>query len=616
VLAKNGNWRNIYFRETVFKRHANGTPSQLVGIAQDITQKLRAERENRRLNETVTAILQNLPVTLWRFDREGKVLESKGAGLEALRLQENALVGQSFAALHEELDRQITNTLQGNRINTLAEFNIEGEKVYKQVYLFQEATSVEAIGFCLDVTRQMQAQAEARYRTMLLDQLLQHLPLVLAVISPEAKYVEMRGKGLRSVGLQDNELAGKSIYEVFPFLKDNIEDVLSGEIKTFTAAFPYQGRQVYFQNFGFLDRQNNIGIAFGIDITGLKEAQQQLTQEKEFSENLLETHIHGILALDTALTVTTWNRSMEEFTSLDSKAVVGNPIQSLLPRQKSNFLKQLENVLTGKAVTVKEAPFLSPKRNYEITLVPLYGAQRDVTGILGVVRDTTVQLMQQEAETKYQLLRQKAVMDAVLTTQNEERKRIAEALHNSLAQLLYAAKLNLEELKSGGQEKTDAVATVSKITNFLDEAIKETRTLAHELIPRALEDFGLKSAIKDLATKLSTSTFTVQCIIRGFDNPTDHTLETHLFRFTQELLNNVMKHAEATEALVQIVDMGNTIRLRVEDNGKGMPSEKAQSEGYGMGLASIQNRVKLLQGHMQIDTKTAEGTAVTLEIPH
>ncbi|RNI21831.1 PAS domain-containing sensor histidine kinase [Rufibacter latericius] len=617
IKAKDGTWRDILFRETIFKRGTSGRPIQLVGIAQDITQRLRSEQELLQLHETVTAILHNLPVTLWRVGKDGRVLESKGAHLTPHRQHDHAsLIGNTFAAVLPELDRQIRKALEGHKITSQIRFEVDGEEVHKQVYLFQDPQTSEAIGFCLDITEQKQAEAMAQHQKMLLDQLLEHLPLILTMVDQLGTILESKGKGLRKIGKEDDELTGKNFFETFPALKDFLADVLKGHPDTVTVPFVHQGREVYLRHYGFFDQQSKSAISFAFDVTNLKEAQNQLMLEKEFSENLLETHLHGIMAINQDLQINVWNRAIEQITSINRKQVIGEPIFSILPiRAKSKLQKRLSQVLNGEQVTLTNLPFLPQERSFEITLSPLYNAAREVTGILGFVRDTTTQKERQKEETQNRLTQQKAVMDAILTTQNEERKRIAEALHNSLAQLLYAAKLNLEELESVdlGEEKQ----RLKKVTGFLEEAIKETRTLAHELIPRALVDFGLKYALRDMATRLSTPAFCVQCVITGFDRPTDYGLETHLFRFVQELLNNVMKHAEATEALVQVVDKGSAVRVRVQDNGKGMPqtwSEKMVSKG--MGITTIRNRVKLLQGTISIDSAPGEGTCITIDIPH
>ncbi|MFC6999039.1 PAS domain-containing sensor histidine kinase [Rufibacter roseus] len=612
VLAKDGSWRNIYFRETVFKRGASGKPTQLVGTAQDITEKLRAEREIRQLNETVTAILQNLPVTLWRFGKDGHVRESRGAGLKALGLQEHQMIGQTFAPVHNELERHITKALEGNKINTLAEFDIEGRQVYKQVYLFQESLTGEAIGFCLDVTHQKQAEVEAQRQTMLLNQILQNIPMVLALIDQNGYYVEARGKGLRSLGLQDHELNGKNVFDLFPFLKDNISDILEGQVKSFSAHFPYQGKRVHFQNFGFLDPQRNMGIAFGLDVTELKEMQEKLLTEKEFSENLLENSIDGILAFDPDMNVTAWNKTMEEIMAKKKADVLGKPLLSLFQKEQQAYLRHhLTRVLNGERITTYQSPVLGNNRSYEINLVPFFNPEKEVIGALAILHDVTLQQKRQKEETKTKLDKQKAVANAVISAQEEERKRIAEALHNSLAQLLYAAKLNLENFEASYKGKNGD--PLHRISAFLEDAIKETRSLAHELIPRALQDFGLKTALKELAQRLSTPYLTVQCVVTGFDLSTDYVLETHLYRMVQELLNNVMKHANATEALVQVTDKGPKIMVRVEDNGKGMKlTDKVLSKG--MGLATIKNQAKLLKGTMHIHSVIGEGTIITVEL--
>ncbi|KAA3436877.1 PAS domain-containing sensor histidine kinase [Rufibacter hautae] len=618
IKAKDGTWRHIMFRETVFKRGTSGRPVQLVGVAMDLTERNKKDQKLRQLHETVTAILQNLPVTLWRLDQQGCILECQGEGLKTLNLQEAQLLGKPLSFLHPDLEEQVQLALKGHKVSVTTQFEVDGEKVYKQMFLFQDSVSGGIIGLSLDLTDQRQAQEMAQHQKMLLEQLLQNLPLVLTVVNQQGYYTEVKGHGLRSLGLEDNSLAGQSIYESYPYLKDNVDDILQGHTKTFISEFTHEGKQIYFQNFGFLDKQNQNGIAFAFDITEVKEAQNQLIAEKEFSENLLETHIHGIIALDHQLQITSWNRAIEQISSIKRQQVIGEPVSTLFPpRTKARLHKKLEQVLEGKQVTLTKLPFLPEDRSFEVNLTPVYNAAREVAGILGIVRDNTMQKLQHKADTQYRLDQQKAVMDAILTTQNEERKRIAEALHNSLAQLLYAAKLNLEELESEKEEADLHDTSFKKVAGFLEEAIKETRTLAHELIPRVLVDFGLKSALKDLATRLTTNSFCVESVITGFDKPTDYGLETHLFRFVQELLNNIMKHAEATEALVQVVDKGKAVRVRVQDNGKGMPQDvQEKSASKGIGLTTIRNRVKLLQGTMTIDSSPGDGTCITIDIPH
>ncbi|GAA4302780.1 hypothetical protein GCM10023183_14730 [Nibribacter koreensis] len=617
IKDKQGDWRSIHFRETVFKRGANGIPIQLVGTAQDLTEKLRAEQKLRQMHKTISAILESLPIIIWRIDAKGCILESMGSGLQRLGYQDHELEGKFITDVNPSIVPNIASVLAGNSDIFLGESEVNGQKVYKQNYFVYDPETKDGIGFCLDVTEQKTAEAEVLHRNMVLDQLLQHLPLVLAVLDLQGNYQEIRGAGLRAVGIEDNALKGKSLYEVFPHLKANIQDILDGQVKTFTASFTHQGKEVYFQNFGFLDKEKQLGIAFGIDITNVHETQEKLVMEKEFSENLLETHINGIVAFDKDLNVTAWNKAMEEITGYPKAKVLGKSAQSFLAKGKQSGLKQnLKRVLKGSLVTMRHLPFLPQDKSFEVNLAPLFGPNKEVAGVLGVVWDVTAQKAKQKAETQFELSQQKAVMEAVLATQNEERKRIAEALHNSLAQLLYAAKLNLEELQTEVSDGSTFLKPLSRVSGFLEDAIKETRTLAHELIPRALQDLGLKSALKDLATRLTSRSLSIQCIVTGFDAPTDYALETHIFRFVQELLNNIMKHAQATEALVQVVDQGRKVRIRVEDNGKGMTTQQIKdSNAKGMGLKTLKSRVHLLQGHLTIDSSGTEGTTVTIEIP-
>ncbi|MFB9864595.1 PAS domain-containing sensor histidine kinase [Rufibacter immobilis] len=615
IKAKDGSWRNILFRDTVFKRDAHGQPTQLVGVAMDITERLRNTQELLRKQATINGLLNNLPIILWRISPTGIIEEATGLGLKSLGHQDQDLVGKHMSALNQGVMPHIQNVLTGGKATFVGELEVEGQKVYKQNFFLHDPLTGGAIGFCLDVTEQKKAEAEASWRNYILDQLIQKLPMVLAILDHQGNYVEARGEGLRRLGIADNELVGQNLFTLFPELTDMVDEIKAGKPINFIKRIDHQGKHTHFQNFGLFDPAQEFGIAFAIDITELIDAQEEVKQEKEFSENLLENSIDGILSFDHQFRITAWNKTMEQIMSVKKEQALGTSLVHLFPKQVQALVRlSLKKVLQGNRLTVHEIPHLHTSKNYEINLLPFPPSpEQKVTGALGIIHDITLERQRQHADVKSQLHQQKLVMNAVLSAQEEERKRIAEGLHNSLAQLLYAAKLNLEDLILRKPiAEPDAGVTLQRINMFLEDAIKETRTLAHELIPKALQDFGLKVALKDLSRRLSTDQFNVQCIVTGFNGPADSLLETALFRIVQELLNNSMKHALATEVVVQVVDKGTQIMVRVEDNGIGMDTSNPSFKG--MGLATIQNRVKHLQGTMDISSAPGEGTVVTITL--
>jgi two-component system NarL family sensor kinase len=134
------------------------------------------------------------------------------------------------------------------------------------------------------------------------------------------------------------------------------------------------------------------------------------------------------------------------------------------------------------------------------------------------------------------------------------------------------------------------------------------------MMPETLVRFGLIDALHDFCEGISSSGYlTVNMQHFGFDKRLDSSVEIVLYRVVQELLNNVLKYAEATEAHVQLTWVANQVSLTVEDNGKGFDVAKLE-QNKGAGIRNVQARVDYLNGKLDIQSKPDEGTSVLIEI--
>jgi two-component system NarL family sensor kinase len=148
---------------------------------------------------------------------------------------------------------------------------------------------------------------------------------------------------------------------------------------------------------------------------------------------------------------------------------------------------------------------------------------------------------------------------------------------------------------------------------LLASAIAQTRTLAHELVPRTLEDFGLEAAIQDICTDYSIAPLRMQCHIAGLPAGLPTHLALAAYRMAQELANNIVKHAQATQASLHLTADGTHLRLRATDNGVGFADEP-QSQTKGLGWQALQDRVRLLNGTLQLSA-AEPGTCITICLP-
>ncbi|MDF7811942.1 PAS domain-containing sensor histidine kinase [Hymenobacter sp. YC55] len=348
------------------------------------------------------------------------------------------------------------------------------------------------------------------------------------------------------------------------------------------------------------------------DITQQRAAQEQLRAEKEFSENLLDNSVDGIIALDRWGRVTAWNREAEKYSGLLEAEVVGQEIFALFPSLDTpEWQQRFGQVLhSGEQTVLNGLPFIVRPGHYDAYLVPLRGEQQDdISGVLVVVRDMTERNRLIEETTQLKLSQQQEVLSAILTTEEAERKRIAEALHNGVGQLLYAAKLHLETHAGPGRPRRDEAHVL------LNEAIRMTRTISFELTPGILEDFGLKFALEELARRIPRGSLSVHLHLSGLEQPLPRLMEVAVYRIVQELFNNIIKHARAQEAFIHVVRENDKLAISVEDNGQGFEPTPNFVPRHGIGLPGLQNRVGLLGGSFTINSRPGQGTIVSIELP-
>ncbi|GAB3241897.1 hypothetical protein GCM10027346_37820 [Hymenobacter seoulensis] len=241
---------------------------------------------------------------------------------------------------------------------------------------------------------------------------------------------------------------------------------------------------------------------------------------------------------------------------------------------------------------------------YRWTAVP-YG-----DGAVISVENISPRKQAQAALVALQLEQQRQQANAVLEAQEAERRRMAEDLHNGVGQLLYAAKLHLEQLS---RENTSPIVaqTQHRVAQLLSSAIIQTRELSHQLVPLVLTDFGLAEALRQLCRQCGTPDLQLEAVA----SPTlvvPGELALPLYRMSQELIANVARHAGATQALVTLSARKPWLELRVQDNGQGFDPAVARR---GLGLRSVQDRVQLLGGQFELTSAPGRGTRITLRVP-
>ncbi|UXX78037.1 tetratricopeptide repeat protein [Reichenbachiella carrageenanivorans] len=194
--------------------------------------------------------------------------------------------------------------------------------------------------------------------------------------------------------------------------------------------------------------------------------------------------------------------------------------------------------------------------------------------------------------------------------QELERKRIAQELHDGIAGNLASIKLNLS-----GIPEASVSASITQVLSQIDNTYDQVRTLSHHLMPPSVKDSSLPTLIDNYLNELRMGVdFTIDFICQqreAIDQLSSHT-KLELYRVTQELLSNIIKHAHPTHVDIQLNENQSEINLMVEDDGNGFDPKKMS---LGIGLKSITSRVNQVNGQIHIDSSPGHGTTVSIDVP-
>jgi signal transduction histidine kinase len=249
---------------------------------------------------------------------------------------------------------------------------------------------------------------------------------------------------------------------------------------------------------------------------------------------------------------------------------------------------------------------LSGERKLYALLSIIAGAIIITLLLLLLLYDRYQRLKRLQAQEHIEKLKQEKLLIAaqsLLDGENHERERLSRELHDGLGGLLTMIRLNLTQIASPQPAgKTDLLP---KTLRLIDKSITEMRRLAHNLMPESLARFGLKPVLEEFCNGSERIHFH----FFGTELRYEEKIEIHLYRIASELINNALKHSDASEINVQLILLPHKISLTVSDNGKGLGHSQAKQ-----GLTTVRSRAKLLAATLQTYTQPLAGTEITVEL--
>jgi two-component system NarL family sensor kinase len=212
------------------------------------------------------------------------------------------------------------------------------------------------------------------------------------------------------------------------------------------------------------------------------------------------------------------------------------------------------------------------------------------------------------------------LLETALSSEESERRRIAQDLHDDIGTMLSLTKLSLNQLSKSIKKDEDmsADSPLSRSQALVEETILQVRRITRDLVPTTLEQFGLAAAIDEFIHRLqagSSLSVNFQCDAESIPRQSKQ-IELMLFRITQELVHNAIKHSECNEINVDLFLASKTLELLVTDNGKGFDAATIRTtKAGGLGLLNIESRLSVVKGKVLYKKPLLKGSCAHVHVP-
>ena len=497
----------------------------------------------------------------------------------------------------------------------------------------------------LDVSDRKRAELALRESEARLQAMLDHSPSLIFLKDLQGSYLDVNQQFERTSHLTRQDIIGKTDHDIFP--PEQANAFRANDLKVLEA-----GRSLEFEEVALHDDGPHTSIVSkfplrrldgtpyaicGIttDITERKQAEEMLQASDAFVRAVLDSLSAHVCVLDKEGVILKTNDAWTAFARqrADGVFTIGEVGDNYLDLCRHTIaagtstgqaiLKGIEAVLTGDQpsfIAEYHAALPGEERWFLMRVAPLKGAKGVVishTDISERVR------MARSLEDHVLLLGEKheeleSLTGKLIEAQEEERKRIARELHDDFNQRLAALSVELESMERTPIAPPEPVARqLAAIRVQVGRLSDDLHDLAYKLHPTLLEHVGLEIAIRDHVAEFTKRTgLPVMFTAREVPGTLSPEIATNLFRVMQESLQNVFKHAQATEVTVRLSGSSKGIGLSVRDNGKGFDPESKNARVRGLGLVSMQERARGLGGFLRIHSLPRDGTKVCAWIPH
>lgn len=366
------------------------------------------------------------------------------------------------------------------------------------------------------------------------------------------------------------------------------------------------------------------------------ERTQTIAQQEAEQRTRAESKIRGLAAIVESSTdpimnikdgvLVAWNPAAEQVFGYSAEEILGQSINLLVPAHRTgeveaSVAQALKGELIQDLVTerMRKDGSIVP---VSLTIFPVKTLDGQIIGCSAIVRDITERkkaeeaLRQKQRELERYHARLQDLSTKLLKAQDQERQRIARELHDDMTQRLAALAVDVGSLEHLCRPKMALLPRLRAVQEAAGQLADDIHNFAYRLHPPQLEHLGLEAAIHDHTDEFRRrSGLPTQFELRTVPQVIPIDIATCLYRVMQESLQNVLKHAEASKIVVRLLGTFSGIGICIQDDGKGFVLESAGVPARGLGLPSLEERVRLLNGRFRIRTRPGCGTEVHAWIP-
>ncbi len=611
-------------------RDDSGEVYRLVGIAEDITQQKETEEALRNAEARYRGIFENATEGIFRTTPEGRILIASPALARMFGYQSPEEMVSSITDVGREIYVSSEKRVEMKRllrergaIQGFEEENYrkDGSMIWVSLNAHVVYDASGAVQYFEGTVQDITERKRAEGQVAMLAHAVESTVEMICIRDIEDRFAFVNRAFLRAYGYTKMEIMGKTPDILF---SPNNPPTLISEILAQTRLDGWRGE--------VLDRRKD-GTEFPIFLStskivnpdgrviGLMGVAQDITERKRTEEQIrllayaVQSARDLICITDGENRFTFVNQSFVKAYGYSQEEVLGRKPDFLYsPKNPPGLYEHIFRQTLGGSWTGELLNRRKDGTEFPISLgtSEIKNSEGRTIGLIGVARDIT-ERKQAEEELRRLPLR-------IIEAQEAERLRVARELHDGVNQLIASAKMRLRKVEDGAVSLNPAAREIlARCGRLLVQALEENRRIAHNLRPSDLDEFGLAAASRNFCKELQSRTkLEVKYNIARIDQRLTPALELNLFRIMQEAVNNIEKHARAREVRLRIAFHGDSIVLKIQDDGRGFDSKRGKAgkgKWRGIGLTNMRERAEFLGGTCTVESAPKRGTTITVRVP-